>query len=107
MGAETVTVRGRIKPDGSLELDQKPSLPEGEVQVSIQPLAKSPQPERFWKMMESIWADLKAAGRNPRTREEIDAEIAALRDEAEEEMQAVERLHEECSRNRKNPEVAQ
>jgi hypothetical protein len=50
--------------------------------------------------MESIWADQRASGRPPRTREEIDAEIEAMRNEAEEEMQAVERLQEDCRRAR-------
>ena len=50
--------------------------------------------------MQKVWAAQDARGYVPRTREEVDAEINALRDEAEEEMQAIERLHEEtqCSR---------
>ena len=44
--------------------------------------------------MESIWGKNRAAGRIPRTREEIDAELATLRNEAEEEALAVERLQE-------------
>ena len=42
--------------------------------------------------MESIWAAQAARGVPPGTREEIDAEIEAMRIEAEEEMQVVERL---------------
>jgi len=57
-------------------------------------------------MMESIWADLRTSGRVPRTQEEIDAEIDALRSEAEEEMQAVERLHDECRRAREQAQGA-
>jgi hypothetical protein len=47
-------------------------------------------------MMESISAAQLAGGRTSLTREEIDAEIAALRNESEEEMQAIERLQDEC-----------
>jgi hypothetical protein len=47
-------------------------------------------------MMQRIWADQKARGHVPRTKEEIDAEIIQLRAEAEEELQAAERLHEDC-----------
>jgi hypothetical protein len=36
----------------------------------------------------------KGSRKAPRSREEIDAEMNKLRDEADEEMQAVERLHE-------------
>lgn len=91
-----VTVQGTIGPDGRLELDQPLPLPVRPVQVTVQPLPTSSEPERFWKMMESIWADLRASGRQPRTREEIDAEVKALREEAEQEMQVIERLHETC-----------
>ena len=96
MNTTAVVVEGRVQPDGRLEVTQKVKLPPGPVQVTVRPVAEPVQPDRFWKMMESIWADLLASGRPPRTREEIDAEIDALRSEAEEEMQAVERLQEEC-----------
>jgi hypothetical protein len=52
----------------------------------------------FMARMEAIWADQRARGHVPRTAEEIRAEIQAMRDEAEEEFQAAERLHEECQR---------
>jgi len=47
--------------------------------------------------MQAIWAGQAARGHVPREKAQIDAEIKALRDEAEEEMQQVERLHEEAS----------
>ena len=100
MGAATVIVEGVVKADGTLELPGKVDLPAGRVQVTVRSETESTQPDRFWKMMESLWADLRTGGRIPRTGEEIDAEIDALRDEAEEEMQAVERLQEECRRAR-------
>lgn len=96
MNGTPLTVQGTIGPDGRLELDQPLPLTVGRVQVTVQPLPAASEPERFWKMMENIWADLRASGRRPRTREEIDAEVKALREEAEEEMQAIERLHETC-----------
>ncbi|HQU43491.1 MAG: hypothetical protein B7Z73_10245, partial [Planctomycetia bacterium 21-64-5] len=46
--------------------------------------------------MQAIWDGQKARGHVPRTKEQIDAELNALRDEAEEEMRQVERLQEEC-----------
>jgi hypothetical protein len=84
-----------LKPDGTLELGAKPSLPAGPVRVTVESLSEPAQPERFWAMMQSIWSDLRASGHVPRSREQIDAELNALRDEAEEEMKAIERLHEE------------
>jgi hypothetical protein len=100
MSAAPLIVEGIVKPDGTLEVPQKLDLPPGRVQVAVQPLTDPTRPDRFWRMMESLWADLGTGGRTPRTREQIDAEIDALRNEAEEEMQAVERLQEECRRAR-------
>jgi predicted RNase H-like nuclease (RuvC/YqgF family) len=106
MSAATVIVEGVVKPDGTLELPRKLDLPAGRVQVTVQSVTESTQPDRFWKMMESLWAELRAGGRTPRTREEIDTEISALRNEMEEEMQAVERLQEECRRAREQAREA-
>jgi hypothetical protein len=106
MNAAAVILEGTVQPDGTLEVTQKVNLPAGPVQVTVQPVTELVQPERFWKMRESIWAAQVASGRTPRTREEIDAEIAALHDESEEEMRAVERLQEECRRAREQARVA-
>jgi hypothetical protein len=99
----SLIVQGTVGPDGQLKLDQPLPLAAGRVQVTVQPLPASSEPERFWNMMESIWADLRASGRQPRTREEIDAEVKALREEAEEEMQAIEQLHEACRADNRPP----
>ena len=50
----------------------------------------------FWQRMEQFWAAQRARGHVPRTKEEIDAEIRELRDDAEVEMQETERLYDEC-----------
>jgi hypothetical protein len=100
MNSVAVVVEGMVQPDGTLEVTQKVDLPAGRVQVTVQPVADTIQPDRFWTMMESIWAAQLAGGRTARTREEIDAEIEALRNESEEEIQAVERLQEECRQAR-------
>ncbi len=106
MNDTAVVVEGRVQPDGRLEVAQRVDLPAGPVQVTVRPVAEPVQPDRFWKMMETIWADLRSSGRTPRTREEIDADIGALRGEAEEEMQALERLQEACSRARNQTQGA-
>ncbi len=96
-----IIVNGTLKPDGTLELDQKPAFSAGRVRVIIEKPAPATNPARFWSMMQSIWSDLQGSGHVPRTREQIDAEIRALRDDDEERLQAVEKLHEECKRSRK------
>jgi hypothetical protein len=102
MSKEMHEVHGTVQADGSLVLDEKLDLPAGRVRVTVQTCTepKNPDPAKFLAMMESIWADQKVRGHVPRSKEEIDAEINQLRNEAEEEMQAVEELHEECQRAR-------
>jgi len=104
MSTATVIVEGVVRPDGTLEVPGKLDLPAGRVRVTVQSVPEPTRPDRFWNMMETLWADLRASGRTPRTEEEIDAEIDALRNEAEEEMQAVERLQDECRRAREQAE---
>ena len=91
MNAAAVVVEGKVQPDGSLELNEKVKLPAGPVQVTIRPVTETVQPDRFWKMMESIWADLRQTGRPVPTRKEINAQRRPMRREAEQEMQATER----------------
>ena len=52
------------------------------------------------KLTESLDSNPLAVGKPSRTRAEIDADIDALRDEAEEELREVERLQAECWRER-------
>ena len=106
MNVATVVVDGRVQPDGTLEVTEKVDLPAGRVHVTIQPVAEPVDPDRFWTMMESIWTAQAASGATPRTRGEIDAEIAAMRNESEAEMQAVERLQDECRRAREQSREA-
>jgi GNAT superfamily N-acetyltransferase len=49
-------------------------------------------------VLQRIHAEQAASGYLPRSREQIDADIAAMRQEDEERMQQIERLHEECQR---------
>ncbi len=101
MGETQVVVEGTLQPDGTLVLAEKPNLPPGRVRVTLQAwAAPAGLQDGVLARMQKVWAAQDARGYVPRTREEVDAEINALRDEAEEEMQAIERLHEEtqCSR---------
>jgi hypothetical protein len=96
-----LVLEGTLTPDGTLQLDERPNLPAGRVRVTVQPLAQEAPPgDTLMSRMQAVWAAQKARGYTPRSREEIDADIRALRDEAEEEVQAVERLSDECRRTR-------
>jgi hypothetical protein len=97
MTARPVIVEATLRPDGTLEPHEKLPLAPGRVQLVVQPLPDLPD-DPFWQMMKRIWADQKARGHVPRTREEIDAELEQLDNEADEEMQETERLQEQYRR---------
>jgi hypothetical protein len=105
--SETV-IAGTLKPDGTLELDEKPNLPPGRVRVVLRPEAelKPPQPlgEDFFQMMEEIWAGQKARGHVPRTEEEVEAERKEMRSGWAKRQEAIERLQEESRRLREEAE---
>ena len=89
----TEVLRGILKSDGSLELEEKPTLPAGPVRVTVESLpAKS---ENVWTVLGRIWEERKASGVTPRSREEIDAEIEQVRREWDDQQQEVERLQRE------------
>lgn len=52
-------------------------------------------------VLERIWQEQRVRGHVSRSKEEIDADIAAMRQEDEERMLLIERLHEECEAARK------
>jgi hypothetical protein len=100
MSEQSIVVQGMVLPDGRLEIADKVPLPPGPVEVMVRPKAPVGT-ESSWDLLQRIWAEQKASGYVPRSREEIDAELNALRDEAEEELQARERLHDEAEEARR------
>ncbi len=104
MSASMIVIEGTVTPEGTLELDQKVSLPAGgRVQVIVQPLPELPDTP-FWRMMQEIWANQKARGHVPRSVEEVEAERRAIREESEGEIQEAMRLQEESRRLRQEAE---
>lgn len=95
-----ITLQGTVKADGSLELDGRVAMPEGRVLVTVQPVEPPAPNDPFWQRMEQIWAGQRARGHRPRTREQIDADLRELRDDAEAEMRATERLHDDGGHTR-------
>jgi hypothetical protein len=100
MSLSEVVVAGTLKPDGTLELDQKPNLAPGRVQVIVQALPELPDGDPFWDMMKSIWGEQKARGHVPRSVEEVEAERHEMREGWARRQQAIERLQEEARRLR-------
>jgi hypothetical protein len=89
---ETV-IEGTLKPDGTLELDQKPNLSPGRVQVIVQPLSKpAPTKRGLVEVMDDIRASQRARGYQGRTLEATQAEEKACQDEDAEYDQRCEQL---------------
>ncbi len=99
MTTNAIEVQGILREDGTLVLDDKLNLPPGRVKVTVEPVPDLTQTD-VWQVLERIWAGQRARGHVPRTREQIDAELEAARQQDEERMQALERIHEECSQAR-------
>ena len=77
-----VVVHGTLTPDGRLEIDQPVALPAGDVRVTIEAL--TPKPRRNpMEVLEEIWAERKKLGMQGRSKEQIDADIDAMRNEWE------------------------
>ncbi len=62
MGPDEIIVQGTVKPDGTLELDQTPSLSPGRVTVVLRPEAESPPSEGWWPYMQRVRSEREAAG---------------------------------------------
>ena len=99
MSQTAIVVQGIVKPDGTLELDEKLNVPAGRVQVVVQPLPDLSS-DPFWLNVEAIWAGQAARGHVPRSVEDVESERKAVRQDMEEEIQEAMRIQEECRRSR-------
>lgn len=98
MNIQVVTVAGTLQPDGTLQLDQKPNLSPGRVQVIVQPLApRSPAERGLVAVMDEIRAGQLARGYHGRSIEEMMAEEAAHREEGDDYEQRCEHLWKDSS----------
>jgi hypothetical protein len=79
-----VVVEGTLKPDGTLELDRKPSLSPGRVTVVLrQESEPTPTKEGWWPYMQRIRAEREAAGYPFMNETEMDGCLLWLRDDEE------------------------
>lgn len=91
---QVIEMQGTLREDGTVVLDEKPSMPPGRVKVMMRVVSEmEPTPiEAFFTQLE---ADRTVHGITTRSREEIDAQLATLRDD-EERCQIIERIQSEC-----------
>jgi len=100
MDPDRIVTHGRVTPDGALELDKNVALPPGPVQGTVQVASPEGAREDTWLVLERIWAEREARGIQGRSKEEIDAEISAIRDQSEQRMREIERTYREARRHK-------
>jgi len=87
MSLNTVIVMGTLKADGTLELDERPSLAPGRVRVAIVP-SRTPDAGRPRQTISDVLDEIRTAqaarGYPGRSIEEMEADEAARRAEDEE-----------------------
>ena len=103
MGRSEIVIEGTLKPDGTLELDQRPNLAPGRVRVVLQSFEGPPlsvTEESLWEFMQRTRRELEAAGSPFMNEEEVQAHLDWLREpdqvdemlrQADEERRSVER----------------
>jgi hypothetical protein len=99
MNTQSRVLHGQIRPDGTLQVEEKVNLPPGPVAVTIQTVTVATRKPTL-QVLREIWATREAQGMVGRTAEEIDAEINAMRNEDEERLQAIESIQEHPSTKR-------
>jgi hypothetical protein len=87
MSLNTVIIMGTLKADGTLELDERPTLAPGRVQVAIAPTqmpTKGGPRRTILDVLDEVRASQTARGYRGRSIEEMQADEAARRAEDEE-----------------------
>jgi hypothetical protein len=100
MSLHEVVVEGTLRPDGALELDEKPNLTPGRVTVILRPVSAGPGGDSFWQRMQAIWDAQASAGR---TLPSAGPSASEARTEWEDRQAAIERLQDECRAARESP----
>ena len=62
MNEPTNVVRGILHPDGTLKLAERPTLPPGDVEVTIRPVTKIVAGENWLECLMRIRAEREASG---------------------------------------------
>jgi len=96
MSIQPLIIHGQIRPDGTLQVEEKVNLPPGPVSITVQAMTAATRKPPL-QVLEEIWANRTAQGLVERNAEEIDAKINAMRNEDEERMQGIESIQQQRS----------
>ena len=80
MSLTEITVQGTLKPDGTLELDQKPNLSPGRVTVVLRQESEPPTQEGWWPFMQNARKKMEEAGCHFMDEKEMQAHVEWLRE---------------------------
>jgi hypothetical protein len=88
MGSTSILIRGTLKPDGTLELDERPPLPPGRVEILLrsmnEPIGTGPG---AWEVLQQIHKEQPARGYTGMTEEDWAVREAEQRAEDEEDQE--------------------
>jgi hypothetical protein len=97
---QSETIFGTLSEDGTLKLDKRPSLAPRPVEVTIRLVVAEEKGESWFECLQRSRAELETSGHRFRTKEEIDADLAADRDWGEDRFDEIYRqIEEERLRN--------
>ena len=91
MESATIVLEATVTPEGTLQLADKLPLPPGKVRITVEPL-QDRQGLGVLEVLARVHAAQAERGFKGRSKEEIDADVRALRDEWDERMEEIERL---------------
>jgi hypothetical protein len=81
MAIREMTIAGTLKPDGTLELDQRPTLSPGRVTVVLRQETEAvPPDEDWWQYLQRCRRELEASGAKFMNEEEVNAYMDWLRE---------------------------
>ena len=100
MSFTEIVIEGTLKPDGTLELAQQPSLSPGRVTVVLRQQSESAPPkEDWWQFMQRSRRELEASGARFMSDTEVSSHIDWLR-----EGDRIDDLLREAEQQRRKPE---
>ena len=102
MRPDEIIVHGTVKPDGTLELDQNPSLSPGRVTVILRQEPESPPSEGWWPYMQRVRSEREAAGYHFLNDWEMQLHLNWLREDEE----RIDRIHREIDMEKRIAEGA-
>ena len=79
MSTDAIEIMGTLRADGTLVLDQNPGLPPGRVKVLVEQTHKRQTFGDLRGFLDRVRQEQRETGHTPRTREEIDRELAESR----------------------------